>query len=56
MNFFTHRETQPDSLWMRDFVVKSSMQESKQWETRLENICEGVLAAIVIVEKIQAVK
>ena len=39
MNFCTHRCTQPVSRWMMDLVVKSSTQESKQWETRLENIC-----------------
>jgi hypothetical protein len=38
INFLTHRDTQPVSRWMRDLVVKSSMQESKQWVTRLENI------------------
>jgi len=36
--FLTHRETQPDSRWIRDLVVKSSTQESKQWDTRFENI------------------
>jgi hypothetical protein len=40
MNFCTHLVTQPVSRWISDLVVKSSMQESKQWETRLENIYE----------------
>jgi hypothetical protein len=39
MNFLTHRDTQPVSRWIRDLVVKSSTQESKQWDTRCENIC-----------------
>jgi hypothetical protein len=29
---------------MSDLVVKSSTQESKQWETRLENICNYIVS------------
>ena len=39
MNFCTHRLTQPCSRAISDFVVKSSMQWSKQRSTREENIC-----------------
>lgn len=38
INFLTHRDTQPVSRCIRDFVVKSSTQDSKQWFTRFENI------------------
>ena len=39
MNLETQRLTQPDSRAIRDLVVKSSMQASKQRSTRPENIC-----------------
>jgi len=39
MNFCTQRLTQPVSRAIRDLVVKSSMQASKQRSTRPENIC-----------------
>jgi len=39
MNFCTQRLTQPCSRAISDFVVKSSMQWSKQRSTSDENIC-----------------
>lgn len=42
MNLETQRETHPDSLAMRDLVVKSSMQASKQRSTKPENIYSHV--------------
>lgn len=42
MNLETQRETHPDSRAIRDLVVKSSMQASKQRSTRPENICGAV--------------
>lgn len=38
MNLETQRETHPDSRAIRDLVVKSSMQASKQRSTKPENI------------------
>ena len=39
MDFWTQRVTQPDSRDDSDLEVKSSMQDMKQWSTRLPNSC-----------------
>jgi hypothetical protein len=47
MNFLTHRDTQPVSRWTRDLVVKSSIQDSKQWLTRPENIYKVSVSLLI---------
>lgn len=46
MNFCTHRLTQPVSRWISAFVVKSSTQDSKQCDTRLENIYKNKMLVL----------